>query len=121
VHAETAPDDPIAAIRICTRSVPTHELPQTTMPTAAEIPGLHAAMLDMRVLAETPAADLPTTLGPLPTAYATWIARQAARVTAGADGLDTYPEAAAQALSRCRAALARIQARIAPLGRDPPA
>ncbi|MDQ6749080.1 MAG: helicase, partial [Candidatus Dormibacteraeota bacterium] len=121
VHATMAPTDSTCAVELATRVAPTYEVPQTQAPTPAEIPGLHAAMFDMRTLAETAPEDLAATLTPLATAYEQWIAAQATRLAQPAGDLAAYRQPAEAALAGCRAALARIREGIALLATDPQA
>jgi len=111
-HAEIVPGDPTRAIRLSTRVVPSYDVPRTEAPTSAEVPGLADLVLDMKELAETPAAELSNKLTPLATAYAAWIAGQAARIDDPAAGLGDYRHVAEQAIAECHHALDRIQAGI---------
>jgi hypothetical protein len=119
VHAEISQDDPTSAHRLVTRIIPAYEVPQTTAPTADEIPGFSADMFDMKVLAETSTTDLASTLAPLTTAYAEWIAQQTARIGDPTTDLGDFKEAAEKAMSDCQVAQERIAEGIALLGRDP--
>ncbi|OKH33164.1 helicase [[Phormidium ambiguum] IAM M-71] len=110
VHAETLPGNPHRAIRLSTKVVPAYEVPQTTPPTIAEIPGLAGLVLDMKELAEI--SDLSTALSSLTTAYADWIFQQTAKISDPASGLTDYQDAAKTAMENCDRTLQRIQAGI---------
>jgi hypothetical protein len=107
------------AVAVRTSIVPVHEVPQTTPPTAADAgyEGLAGLTVDMQALAELPDGAFSAQLAPLAETYATWIARQALRITAEAD-LQPYTEVAQIALARCRDTLTRIRAGIALLDSD---
>jgi hypothetical protein len=111
-HADIVPGDPTRAIRLSTRAVPSYDVPRTEAPTSAEVPGLADLVLDMKELAETPAAELPNKLTPLATAYAAWIAEQTVRIDGPAAGLGDYRHVAEQAIAECHHARDRIQAGI---------
>lgn len=115
VHAETAPDDPTRARSLETRSVPFHDVPMQTPPTAEEEPQLARAVVDMGQLAEVPPGGYQAALGPLARAYADWIGRQEERLT----DLGELAESGERATRACRRALERIQAGIDLLDSDP--
>jgi hypothetical protein len=115
VHITRVAADPTRALAVSTRVVPEYDVGQT-LPDIADLVGLE---VDMRTLAESAPAALPAMLAPLTNAYAAWIAHQATRVAAGADGLAEFAVTAQATLANCRAALARIQAGIDLVGRDP--
>lgn len=110
--------DPDRASRIETAVLPTAEVPKVEAPTAAEEPDLAAAVLDMRTLADTSPADLPTVVAPLAEAYERWLDKQQARIDGGADGLGTYREEGEHAIGEARRTLARLRAGIELLTRD---
>lgn len=110
VHAETLPGNPHRAIRLSIKVVPAYEVPQTTPPTIAEIPGLAGLVLDMKELAEI--SDLSAALSSLTTAYADWISQQTAKISDPASGLTDYQDAAKTAMGNCDRTLQRIQAGI---------
>jgi hypothetical protein len=106
VHAEPVADNPERAARVGTRCVPVYEVPMQTPPTREEIPALSTLTLDMKVLAEATASELPYRLKALPDAYAEWI--QAHR----SDSDPTLVEFASEkdrALKNCELALHRIR------------
>jgi hypothetical protein len=106
VHAESLPNDPTRSLRICTRSVPIYEVPMQTPPTKQEIPAMADLVLDMKILAESPASELSTNLKALPGAYAAWID------TRHKDTDPTLAEFAnekAAALKNCERSLKRIR------------
>jgi hypothetical protein len=107
VHAETLTNDPTCAVRLSTRVVPGYDVPRTEAPTVKEIPDLAGLVLDMKVLAEADAVDLPGLLQPLVTAYANWIAEQEQRIRNPASDLAYYEQTARDALKQCRQTLAR--------------
>ena len=121
VHAEPLPGEPERAARISTRIAPSYDVPQTTSPTADDLPHLSGLLLDMRALAETPDADLARVLSPLIMSYAAWIAGQLARIQPPATRLGDYRQTASRAMDACRATLGRIQAGIALLAEQPQA
>ena len=127
VHADTTPGRPDRAVRISTQVVPAYEVPVTTAatdtdadedPSFAKLAGL---CRDMKILAETQAADLPSKLTPLTTAYAAWIEAQQARMDDPASDLSGHRDAALMALERCRGTLARIEAGVGLITHDPQA
>ncbi|MFL5696296.1 MAG: helicase, partial [Ktedonobacteraceae bacterium] len=118
VHTETVPGDPTRAIRLSTCVVPSYDVPRTEAPTPIEIPGLNELVLDMKELAECSATALPGKLMPLTTAYATWIADQAARIDDPNTGLMEYRQAAQQALVECHSTLERMREGIALLAKN---
>src|SRR5947209_3468380 len=69
VHSEPCPGQCDRSVRLRTQVVPRYEVPKVTPPTAADIPALAGLVLDMKVLADTPAAEFATRLGPLASAY----------------------------------------------------
>jgi hypothetical protein len=117
-HAELAQDMPERAVRLVTRAVPTYEVPQTASPTAAEIPALAGAVLDMRELATTTDSGFAAALAPLADAYEDWIGHQMARIGDPAERLTAYRDVAEETLAACRNALVRIREGVALLGRD---
>lgn len=121
VHAEPSPSDPLRAVRLSTRTVPQHEVPRVTPPTAEDISALGDLVRDMKVLAETEATGLREKLQPLVDAYGEWIKRQRTRIATGADGLGHYRKAAEEALDRCDKARQRIEAGIQLVSTDPQA
>jgi hypothetical protein len=121
VHARTAADNPQRAIHLETSVIPTYEVPKTEPPTAEEIPALAGLVLDMKDLAETPPADLPSKLQSLTDAYTTWIREQSARIPDPQFGLTDYTDAANQAIADCQTTLQRIQAGIDLLKTNPQA
>src|SRR6266849_667865 len=119
VHAETLPGDPTCAIRLSTRVVPSCDVPRTEAPTVEELPALAELVLDMKELAESAAIDLPGELQPLATAYEAWIDGQALRISDPASGLESYQDAAQDALKQCRQTLERIRQGISMLANNP--
>lgn len=115
VHAELSPGAKDRAIRLSTEVVPAYEVPKTDAPTAAEIPALAGLILDMKALAEAPAAELVSKLMPLTEAYAKWIRDQSARISDPDSGLAEYRETAEAAMEHCSEALERIQEGLAVL------
>ena len=118
VHAELADGSTDRAVRLCTRVVPTYEVPKTDAPTPDEIPGLAGLILDMKVLAESPPTELLDQLDPLVTAYADWIIAQTARVADATAKLQDYEAIANDTLANCTRTLERIQAGLALLQAD---
>jgi hypothetical protein len=113
VHAETPPGRPDRAVFLSTRAVPAYELAQTDAPSPQDIAGLGRLTLDMKALAEVPAADLTSHLAALPDAYARWIEEQRRRIEDPATGLEGCRDVAIAALQHCGVALARIRDGIA--------
>jgi len=118
VHAETAADQPDRAIHISTCAVPTYEVARTDAPSPTDNEGLGRLTLDMKVLADTPAANLTSHLAALPDAYAAWIETQRGRIDDPATGLAESRDVAAAAMERCATALERIREGIALLAED---
>jgi len=121
VHAQTAIDNPQRATHLATSIIPTYEVPQSEAPNAQEIPALAELVLDMKELAETPAADLPSRLQALTDAYAIWITEQTAKIDQHSFGLTPYQDPAQTAIADCQTALNRIQAGIDLLKNNPQA
>jgi hypothetical protein len=109
------------ATRITTAVIPVWEVPQTTPPTAEDIPALAALTLDMKVLADVPDGQFGPHLLPLVTAYEGWIATQEQRLAHPTPDLQPYLLPGAHALNACRAALERIRAGITLLDTNPDA
>ncbi len=116
VHAETPAGDPTCAFRLSTSVVPSYDVARTDAPGVADMPALADLTLDMRTLAENPASELPAQLRPLVTAYALWIAEQAARINDPASGLTDYQDVAEIALQHCRQTMQRIEDGLTLLG-----
>ncbi|RPH96567.1 helicase [candidate division KSB1 bacterium] len=121
VHAVVSPDDYERAVRLETRTIPTQEIPQTTPPTAKDIPALASLVLDMKLLSEASDADLPRYLKALPDAYAEWIEQHRKKIDDPAEDLQKHAMAANEALKKCTGTLARIRAGIALLESNPQA
>lgn len=113
VHAEPDPANPLRAIRLETRALPTIEIPSVE---PASIAGL---TLDMKELAKTKDEDFASVLSPLTSVYSEWIAVQKSRLAQGVDYLGEYQEIGEDALERCEKACLRIQEGIALLASDP--
>lgn len=118
VRAEVMPEDLKCATHLSTQIIPAYEVPQTTAPTAEDLPRLAQLVLDMQQLAESKISDLPEMLTPLVIAYEHWIAEQTDRITDLASGLATYQEAAQTAMDNCKQTLERIEYGIALLQSD---
>ncbi|RCV58157.1 DISARM system helicase DrmA [Marinitenerispora sediminis] len=85
VDVTTADGDPTRAVRVRTAAVPRYELPATDVPSAKDdpdLPELADLTLDMRVLADLPATQVRSRLGPLVTGYRAWIDRERGRRSA---------------------------------------
>ncbi len=123
VHAEPSPIDPTRATRITTQIIPTYDVPTTAMPTADDegFEQLAGLELDMKVLAESEPAVILEMLAPLPSAYATWIARKRDSIANPSTRLAGFEESAEGALERCDRALARIREGLTLLQDDPQA
>ncbi len=113
------------AVRVCTRVVPSYEIPRTTPPRPedAEInpsfAKLEGLVLDMQLLAEANPKQYRPKLNPLLDAYQDWIDREEKRITDPAEGLATFKHVAQQAIARCRTTLKRIEAGLDLLDTDP--
>ena len=121
VHAVTAPGQSDRAVLLSTCAVPAYELARTDAPSPQDVEGLGRLTLDMKTLAETPAADLSAHLAALPDTYATWIDEQSRRINDPATGLESCRDIATSAMKHCSEALARIRDGVALLARDPQA
>ena len=109
VHAETLPDDTTCAVRLSTRAVPAYDVPLTEAPTPNDLPTLVDLVLDMKILAESAPAELPTALQPLVGAYAAWIEAQERHLNDASSDLAEYRDVAHKALAHCRRTLERIR------------
>ncbi len=121
VDARVSAEAPTEAVELLTRVTPSYEVPVTTPPTAEDNPALAAVMLDMQQLAEMPETELLQSLRALTDSYADWIARNQARVEAGADELADFVAPAREAMDACGQARQRIEAGISLLASDPKA
>ncbi|WP_370011867.1 DISARM system helicase DrmA [Nocardiopsis sp. LDBS0036] len=128
VTVETAPGDPLRAVRVGTSAVPGHELRHTDVPSAdkdEDLPELADLVVDMSVLGreDGTAPNTREALSPLVDGYRSWIARQRDRIDDPAtrlvhDGADFRDSALANLREASRAA-DRIAAAIDLLDRDP--
>lgn len=118
VHAEVVPEEPTRCVRLRTRAMPTYEVPQTTPPTADDIPALADVVLDMKALSELPDADLFRSLRALPAAYKGWIEKESARIDNPEEELEAYRKVAENAIANCEVACGRIAAGIDLLEQD---
>jgi len=124
VHAAVAKDAADRANRIETVIVPTYEVPRTAPPTEAdadENPAfgkLAGLVLDMKLLAEADAKQLPKLLEPLMTAYRDWIEREEAKLRDPQEGLSQFGDAAQVAIDNCHLTLKRIEAGLELLTKD---
>ncbi|WP_329092259.1 DISARM system helicase DrmA [Streptosporangium sp. NBC_01469] len=115
VTARRAPDDPMRAVEVETRAVPTHEIPSTGVPDPGndpDLPELADLVLDMEVLRGLPADALRRGLSPLVTGYRAWIARQEKRLSDPGERLVPYGKTPGEALATARRAADRIEAGI---------
>jgi len=116
VNAEVSKEVPERATLVRTKVVPTHEVPITTPPTAADAEQnpafalLDGLVLDMKELAEASAKQVSSRLQPLLTAYKAWIDAEEAKINDPAEGLAQYEEAAKTAIAKCRKTYQRIEA-----------
>ncbi len=108
IHAERADGMFDRAVRISTRVVPSYELPKTTPPVIDEFPKLVGVELDMKELGTTGTSAFERKLRPMLLAYDEWIKERYAELKS--PEMEPYREAGNAALSRCRNALARIEA-----------
>ncbi|MGB0384707.1 MAG: DISARM system helicase DrmA [Ardenticatenaceae bacterium] len=116
VLAECSVDDATVAVGLRTRVVPTVDVPQTTAPSAEEIPLLADLTIDMKVLSDLRDDAFAAHLAPLSKAYANWIELQRAKLNA--PDLQAFRGVAQLALDNCQKTLARIQAGIQLLSQD---
>ncbi len=129
VSAEVAPSDPLLAHKICTTTVPVHEMPFTDVPNSRQdedlLPELAEVELDMKRLAELaeagPAATLTRALRPLVAGYRRWITKNEASAGDPARRLDEYRPEVRDALRDARTSADRIEAGINLLAADPTA
>jgi ribosomal protein L24E len=124
VHADVSMDRQDRAVRVKTTIIPSYEVAKTTPPTAADA-NIHPAfaklaglVLDMKILADTPQKDLRQKLEPLTLAYKTWIDAQEAKTHDPAEGLPSFKDAAASAITNFRQTLKRIEEGIAVIATD---
>ena len=147
-HAHTNVESPASAKNLAperatalrTVVVPSYDVPQTTSPTADEIPALANLTLDMKALGALKKGEFGAHLGALASAYRDWIeglkqrvesvSPQGAKtpgegenpgglaVAAVDSNLAPHLSAAHGAIARCNETLARIQAGIDLLDRD---
>jgi len=124
VHAEVPPEWPERATHVNTTFIPSQEVWMTTPPTTNDaernpaFARLDGLVLDMKELAETPAAKLRSKLHPLLDAYAAWIDGEAGKLGDPAEGLAAYRDVAQIALDECRQTLGRIEAGLELLEED---
>ncbi len=127
VHAEPSAASPDRAIALATRIAPQYEVSRSTPPTKDDVilhpafAKLEGLVLDMKVLAESPAAELSGLLAPLTTAYRAWIEAEEANARDQAKELGHLKDAANAALASARKNLARIEEGLAILTSDPKA
>lgn len=122
VDVETAPGDPMRAVRVRTAAVPGHELPATDVPNAADdpdLPELADLVVDMKALSEMDAVSARTALDPLVTGYRRWIERQRSRIDDPATHLGDYRAEAERNLVDAEVAAERIGQAIDLLENDP--
>ena len=119
VAVTLAPGSADRAVRLATQVAPTYELPETTAPTLADIPGLAGLQLDMRLLAIEPLDDILAGLRVLPAAYGEWIAARKVEAGDPNTGLTGYGSIPLDNLRRCERAMARIHEGIALVASDP--
>ncbi|SRR6266487_731755 len=99
VHAETLPGDSTCAVRLSTHAVPSYDVPLTEAPTPNDLPTLVDLVLDMKILAESAPAELPTALQP-----PRWCLR---RLDRGAGATPQRCFIRSRGVQRCRAQGAR--------------
>ncbi len=109
------------AVAVETEWVPRFEVPQQTPRTAADDPNLTEVVLDMRALAEMPAAELAANLRRVHLAYGKWVEREGAKRSDPEEGLAEHRHAADLALERCARAMARLLEGVELLESDPAA
>ena len=107
------------AWRLFTDSLPTHDVPQTAAPTAADVPGFADLVLDMTALAQADqGAAAAGMLRPLVDAYRDWIKKQQTRISSEPD-LVSHAAVAGEALQRASRAADRIEAGLDVLAAEP--
>lgn len=106
------------ALMIESEFVPRGEVEQQTQPTGLEVPELEDLVLDMKVLADMPKADLVVNLRRLSTAYGNWIANEGQKPANPVERLAGHAAAAQRAIERCNRARARIDEGIAVIEGD---
>ena len=116
VAADPCPGQCDRSPRLRTRVAPRYEVPKVSPPSVEEVPALAGLVLDMKVLADTPTADLTAALGPLIAAYEGWIGDQESLLVQ--PDMAAYQHAGKSALKRCRDALGRIKDGMALVGQD---
>ncbi len=124
VHADVSKERSDRAVSVRTTAIPTYEVAKTTPPTTADAATnpafgkLDGLVLDMKVLAETPQAQLRAKLEPLTLAYKTWIDAEEAKIGDPSEGLASYKEAAVAAVAHARRTLERIEDGLTLVGTD---
>ena len=124
VHADVSKERSDRALLVRTTAIPSYEVAKTTPPNTADAATnpafgkLDGLVLDMKVLAETPQAQLRAKLEPLTLAYKTWIDAEEAKIGDPAEGLAPYKEAAVAAVAHGRRTLKRIEDGLTLVGTD---
>lgn len=109
VHATLPEPNTVQATMLETEFVPRSEVEQQTSPTEADNPNLAGVVLDMKLLAELPKADLIAALRRLETTYAGWIQRESAKISQPSERLADHQGAAQRAIQRCQRACDRVR------------
>ncbi|HRW10681.1 MAG TPA: DISARM system helicase DrmA, partial [Caldilineaceae bacterium] len=118
VHPTLADERADQAIRLTTRVLPIHEVPQTTPPTAEDLPLLAGLTLDMKQLATIADGQFHATLAPLSSSYRAWIDDLHVRLSQHDPAFADHEQAAQLTVEHCATTLARIEAGIALLDQN---
>ena len=111
VHV-TVSEYPERALLVESEFMPEHDVPVQTPPTPADNPELEGVVLDMKLLAEMPDADLFSSLNALTEAYKAWIERERAKPADPNERLDGHENAVARAVKNCEDTLSGMSAGI---------
>jgi hypothetical protein len=120
VHIDRDTADPRRAVAVETAAVPQYDVLRTEAPSGDQVPELAGLELDMSVLADATADELPTMLEPLVAGYGRWLDRQELRI--GPDvSLSGFEPAAREAIAEGRHTLEALQGALDLLRAEPDA
>ncbi len=108
VHTTLPEPEASRAEMLETEFVPRSEVEQQTPPTPNDDANLTGVVLDMKELAQMPKPELLVSLRQWQAAYASWIQKEAAKLSNPSERLADHQAAAQRALDRCQRANTRI-------------